>query len=200
MRARAVMLATALFAGACDPTSERLVVRRSFVDLSELDARGEGRFDGAVLRSRGEAAARELAVHGDRRAGISLDTPGRIALRSDALASPELRFGLAVRPPDAEVSVEVRVNGAAALEENWTEERGWVERRLDLSRFSGEPLEIEISFEGADATVLLAHPEILGRAEKEGPNVIVYVVDWEISSVIPKPTVEGIQVVSNICN
>jgi hypothetical protein len=153
------------------------VVQKKFVDLDEIDSAGNGRFDGAVLRSRGEAAARELAVHGDRRSGISLDTPGRVALRGHAVVSPELGFGLAVRPPDAKVSLRVQVNGVAVHEERWTEERGWVERRLDLSRFSEEPLEIEISFEGAEATALLAHPEILGRAEEPRPNVIVYVVD-----------------------
>ena len=152
-------------------------MHRRFVDLGEIDSEGNGRLDGAVLRSRGEAAARELAVHGDRRSGISLETPGRIAFRSDGSRSPELRFGLAVRPPDADVSLRVTVNGAATHEETWVEERGWVERRVELSRFSGEPLSIEISVEGEDATVLLAHPEILARATEARPNVIVYVVD-----------------------
>ncbi len=122
---------------------------------------------------------RELAVHGDRRPGISLETPGRIAFRSEAVSAPELRFGLAVRPPDADVSLRVLVNGAVAFEEKWVEERGWSERRIDISRQSrpGEPLEIALELEGARATVLLAHPEILGKAEDRRPNVIVYVVD-----------------------
>jgi arylsulfatase A-like enzyme len=166
-----------VLAVACDGPSDRLSVRRRFVDLAEVDGEGRGRLEGAVLRSRGEAVAREIAVHGDRRAGISLDTPGRLVFRSDALPLPELRFGLAVRPPDAGVSLQVIVNRAVVLQESWTEERGWVERRVSLSRFAGEPLEIELSFEGADATVLLAHPEVLGRAEEDRPNVIVYVVD-----------------------
>ena len=170
-------LAAVLSFHACDRAPHRAVVQRRFVDLGELDPAGNGRLDGAVLRSRGEAAARELAVHGDRRAGISLETPGRIAFRSDGSDSPELRFGLAVRPPDAEISLLVAVNGAAAHEETWLEERGWVERRIDLSRFSGEPLSIELSVEGEDATVLLAHPEILASVREARPNVIVYVVD-----------------------
>ncbi len=178
MSARKATLAVALLVVfGCDGASKRAVVNRSFVDVGEVDSEGRGRLDGAVLRSRGEAAAREIAVHGDRRPGISLETPGRIAFHSDGSPSPELRFGLAVRPPDAQVALRVAVNGLVTHEETWTEERGWVERRIDLSRFSGEPLEIDFSFEGVDATVLLAHPGVLRRARETRPNVIVYVVD-----------------------
>jgi arylsulfatase A-like enzyme len=165
------VLASVLALASCAP--DRLAVRRRIIDAES------GRFDG-VYRGRGEAGARELVVHGDRRDGISLETPGRVSFRSDPVSSPELRFGLAVRPPEADVSLRVVVNGSAALEENWIEERGWVERRIDLSRHSNQPLVIEVAFEGGDATVLLAHPEILGRApkrEERRPNVIVYVVD-----------------------
>ena len=176
MKGRAALAVAALVA-ACDGSSDRLEVRHRFVDLGEVDAEGKGRLDGAVVRSGGEAAARELAVHGDRRSGISLDMPGRVVFPGDAAVSPELRFGLAVRPPDASVSLRVQVNGVAVHEESWTEERGWVERRIDLSAFSEQPLEIEITFEGGEATALLAHPEILGRAEETRPNFIVYVVD-----------------------
>ena len=177
MIARTATLAAAILAVGCNGAPDRALVHRRFVDLSEIDSAGNGRLDGAVLRSRGEAAARELAVHGDRRTGISLETPGRIAFRSEGSDSPELRFALAVRPPDAEVSLRVAVNGAVTHEERWVEERGWVERRVELSRFSGEPLEIELSVEGEDATVLLAHPEILASVSQARPNVIVYVVD-----------------------
>ncbi len=165
------LAAAALALASCAP--DPMVVRRHFVDAES------GRFDG-VYRGRGEAGARELVVHGDRREGVSLETPGRVSFRSGPVPSPEFRFGLAVRPPEAGVSIRVVVNGSAAFEENWIEERGWVERRVELSRHSNQPLEIEVSFEGADATVLLAHPEILGTAPKRKerrPNVIVYVVD-----------------------
>jgi arylsulfatase A-like enzyme len=179
--ARTGAIAAALLAGlfnwGCDRASDRAVVRRRFVDMGEVDGEGRGRLDGAVLRSRGEAAAREIAIHGDRRAGISLDSPGRIAFRSDSISSPELRFGLAVRPPDAEIAMEVMVNGERIRGEKWTAERAWVERRIDLARFSNRPLEIQLSFEGEEARVLLAHPSILGSASKAFPNVILYVVD-----------------------
>ncbi len=169
--ARAVLFPFALALVSCD--RDRLMVRRSFVDA-------ESGSIGGVFRGRGEAGARELAVHGDRRPGISLETPGRVTFQSDPVSSPELRFGLAVRPPDSDVSLRVVVNGSLALEENWIEERGWVERRIELSRHSNRPLEIEVAFEGDDATVLLAHPEILGTAperRERRSNVIVYVVD-----------------------
>jgi arylsulfatase A-like enzyme len=172
---KALIAAAILAASGC--RDDRVVVRRSFVDVSEVDAEGGGRLDGAVLRSRGEAAAREIAVHGDRRAGISLDTPARIAFRSDSVSSPEFRFGLAVRPPEAEIELAVVVNGRAIHNEKWVEERAWVERRIDLSRFSDRPLEIELSVEGEEATVLFAHPSILGAAPRARPNIIVYVID-----------------------
>ncbi len=91
----------------------------------------------------GEAAARELAVHGDRRPGISLESPGRIAFRSDPVSAPELRFGLAVRPPDADVPPPGRGEWRRRL-------RGEVGRGARLERTAhrhlarveaGEPLE-----------------------------------------------------------
>ncbi len=177
MNARTAALALILASSGCGRDADRALVHRRFVDLGEIDSEGNGRLHGAVVRSRGEVAARELAVHGDRRSGVSLETPARIAFRSDGARSPELRFGLAVRPPDARIAVRLTVNGALTYEEAWVEERGWVERRFDLSRFSGEPLEIELAVEGEEATLLLAHPEILAGAAEARPNVIVYVVD-----------------------
>jgi arylsulfatase A-like enzyme len=173
VRTRVTLLAASLALAACERAPDQLIVRRSFVDTES------GRVNG-VLRSRGEAAARELAVHGDRRPGISLETPGRLHFRSDSVPAAELRFGLAVRPPDADVSLRVVVNGTLVAEEKWVEDRGWTERRIDLSRHSNEanePLDIALELEGAEATALLAHPAILGRAEDRRPNVIVYVVD-----------------------
>jgi arylsulfatase A-like enzyme len=164
------LVAGLLALSACDPEPAQLSVRRRFVDAES------GRVDG-VLRSRGEAAARELAVHGDRRPGISLETPGRIAFRSDPVRSPVLRFGLAVRPPEAGVSLRVTVNGEAVSEEAWVEERGWVERRIELSRHANQVMDIVLEFEGAEATVLLAHPQILGESAEHRANVIVYLVD-----------------------
>jgi arylsulfatase A-like enzyme len=166
------LLAAALAGTGC---SERLEVRKRFVDLEEVDAEGRGRLEGAV-QARGEASVREIAIHGDRRAGLSVDTPARVVFRSDPVSTPELRFGLAVRPPQAPLSLRVRVNGSAVHEERWREERGWVERRVELSGQSGRPLEIDFSFEG-EGMAMIAHPEVLGRAERERPNVIVYVVD-----------------------
>ncbi|HJS73212.1 MAG TPA: sulfatase, partial [Vicinamibacteria bacterium] len=167
---RLARLSAVLALAACGRPPDGLAVARSFVDAES------GRVDG-VLRSRGEAAARELSVHGDRRPGISLETPGRVAFRSNPIASPELRFGLAVRPPDASVSLRVVVNGASVSEETWVEERGWIERSFDLSRHSNQVLNIELELGGDEATVLLAQPQVLGRAEIQRPNVIVYVVD-----------------------
>ncbi len=106
--------------------------------------------------------------------------PGRIAFRSDPVSAPELRFGLAVRPPDADVSLRVVVNGAVAFEEKWVEERGWASGASSISRPSrpGEPLEIELSSSKARRRRCFSrHPEILGTAEDRRPNVIVYVVD-----------------------
>jgi arylsulfatase A-like enzyme len=179
-RARAILTLALLAMLGCERAPERSFVARRFVDLEVVDGEGIGRFEGAVARSRGEAQARDLSVHGDRRSGVSLEAPGRIVFRSDSVTSPQLRFGLAVRPPNARVELSVSANGEAIHEEVWIEERDWVERRIPLSMqsgHSGEPLEIEMSFEGDDATVLLAHPEILGVARDPRPNVIVYVVD-----------------------
>ena len=145
--------------------------------MSEVDAHGMGRLDAVVLRSQSPPEVRDVAVHGDRRPSLVVQTPARIAFRRAGAAAPErLRFGLAVRPPEASVTVRLTADGELVHEESWQEERDWVEREIALP-VSGRSLDLELSFEGEDATVMLAHPQLIGAAEVGRPNVIVYVVD-----------------------
>lgn len=69
------------------------------------------------------------------------------------------------------------VNGELVHDETWVEARDWVEKKIDLNVFTNDPMELELGF-GGEATVMLAHPELVGRADEPSrPNVIVYVID-----------------------
>lgn len=145
--------------------------------MSEVDASGMGRFDAVVVGTRTPFEVRDTAIHGDRRPSVVFEAPARIVFRSDGVGSLRFRFGLAIRPPEAEVSMTLTVNGELAYERAWEEERDWFDETIDLEAFSNESMELELAFEG-EATVMLAHPEVLGRAEDPSrPNVIVYVID-----------------------
>ena len=75
------------------------------------------------------------------------------------------------------MSVTLTVNGELAYERAWEEARDWVDENIDLEAFSNESMELELAFDG-EGTVMLAHPEVLGRADDPSrPNVIVYVID-----------------------
>jgi hypothetical protein len=171
-----LVVAFALASLSCGGAPERLVVHRSFVDMSETDTDGLGRLDGAVLEHR-PFEVRDVAVHGDRRPTVSFEAPGRVRFRSEGAPSPELRFGIAVRPPGARLTLRVAANGRVVHEEEWKEERSWVERRIPLGPLPRQPFDLDVSFEGEKATVMLAHPRLTGLASESRPNVIVYLVD-----------------------
>lgn len=158
---------------------ERLRVAERYVDVETVDASGMGRFDGAVLAASAPPEVRDVSIHGDRRPSIVLTAPSRLALRTDPAAT-RLRFGLAVRPTESALEIRVLVDGALAHEESWQEERGWVERLVDLGPASEAPKEVEIDLDGDAEMVLLGHPQALTPASGEAakrPNVVVYVVD-----------------------
>jgi arylsulfatase A-like enzyme len=145
--------------------------------MSDVDDSGEGRLDAVVVGSTAPFEVREAAIHGDRRASVVIESPATIAFRSEGISAPRLRFGLAIRPPDSNVTLSLTVNGQIVHDDVWVEKRDWVDEEIDLGAFTDEPMQLEMVFEG-DATVMLAHPEIVGRApERVRPNVIVYVID-----------------------
>ncbi len=172
-----LVAAAALGDAGCGPPADRVAVERSFVEQIDDDAEGVGRLDGVALSSRGGFEVRSVAVHGDRRPALTLETPGSVRLRSEGIEAPVFDFALAVRPADAAIAIEISVNGETLHREPWVGERGWVEHRVDLGRFSGELVDLELSFVGDEADAILAHPRILGRSRVRRPNVVVYVVD-----------------------
>ena len=54
----------------------------------------------------------------------------------------------------------------------------WLPRRVDLARFAGRTLELEVGAEGAPATVSVGTPLVEGRLPAgDPPNLLLYVVD-----------------------
>lgn len=162
----------------CQTAPESFVVSQRFLDMNEVDDRGEGRLVGTAVRSPAPPEVRDVGIHGDRRPSIVLKSPARLMFRGEPARQPFLQFGLAVRPYDSPMGWRLAVNGELVSEETWTPERGWVDWRVSLDAFSGQPMELELIFEGEGAEVILGHPQILERSTKrDRPNVIVYVVD-----------------------
>ncbi len=123
-----------------------------------------------------------VEVGRDRRAAWTLHTPGSLSLQATIPAEASLRFAMSVDPPSAPVRLRVLVERAGAIEtladEAWKPGAAWAEYRVDLRRLAGASEPLEIAVEGADASVSIAHPALLGRSETPpGPNVILYVVD-----------------------
>jgi len=124
----------------------------------------------------------EVEVGQDRRLAWTLRSPGRLGLQADIPQDARLRFALHVEPPDAAVRfrllADADVRPVVLHEEVWRRSHGWVERAVDLRRFAGRSVELELEATGADATISVAQPALLGRAAgRSRPNVILYVVD-----------------------
>ena len=138
-----------------------------------------GRFEGAILAAGAPPEVREVAIHGDRRPSLVLKAPARLSVRADSEAR-QLRFGLAVRPPESSLGMRILVDGTLAFEEAWEEERAWVERIVELGAPSGRARQIDIELDGDAETVFMGQPQTLAPLSGDAgrrPNVIVYVVD-----------------------
>ena len=182
---RLLAILAAILVSNCARAPERLVTYQRLLDVSEMDEQRPGSLRNAVVRSNSPFEVHDAEIHGDRRPSLVLESPSKLFFRSDVPRGGELRFGLAVRKPEVPVEIRLTVVDGEVVnqeiwQEVWQEERDWVERRIDLSRFAGRSLELELSVDGPQAMVILGNPEVVGvasRAEAKRPNVLVYVVD-----------------------
>jgi arylsulfatase A-like enzyme len=167
--------------GACSTETHSRVTYQRLLDMSEANERQPGSLRNAVVRSAAPFEVRDVSIHGDQRPSLVLETPARVSFRAEIRDGTELRFGLAVRLPETPVEITLaRQDGEILYQETWKEERDWAERRIDLGALAGHSVDLELSVNGPPATVMLAHPELVGLplpAEEQRPNVIVYVVD-----------------------
>ena len=166
-----------LLLGACSTDTRPLVTYQRLLDMSEANEHNPGSLRNAVVRSAAPFEVRDASIHGDQRPSLVLETPARLSFRGEIRQATEFRFGLAVRPPEIPVEISLTRDGGEILyEETWEEQRDWVERRIDLSPLAGQSVDFELSVSGPPATVMLAHPELVGSplpTEAGGPNVVV---------------------------
>src|SRR5262249_52875996 len=89
-------------------------------------------------------------VEGGRHRRPSLKIAGRQRVRLHA-AVPEaasLRFALSVDPQGATGRLTARAGGRTLLDEDLAALRGWSERRLDLTPWSGQALDLDMTTDG----------------------------------------------------
>lgn len=118
----------------------------------------------------------------ERRVALRVQSPGSWSAPVSPPPHGRLRFGFSVEPPEARVSLLVRLErergGELLARAEATGERGWQTVDVDLSRFAGERAELEITLAGEPASVALSAPELLAPAAPgPAPHVLVYVVD-----------------------
>lgn len=125
----------------------------------------------------------EVELAGDRRPSLVLDAPGTWAFKVRVPRRGSFRFALDVQPETAPVAMRLqrrRAHGFETLYERRWERKGgwWGDRKVDLDRFAGQELDLEVSLDGVAATASLANPLIIGEAEAgDPPNILVYLVD-----------------------
>jgi len=171
------LLCLSLVLSSCSRPPETLLTYQRLLNLDDANERQPGSLRDAVVRSAAPFEVRDVSIHGDSRPALILETPARLSFRGTIREDAELRFGLAVRLPEVPVEIQLTLDdGEVLYQETWQEQRDWVERRVDLSRFTGQSVDLELTVNGPSATVMLAHPELVGR-EAGRPNVLVYVVD-----------------------
>ncbi len=118
----------------------------------------------------------------DRRTAYVVDPPGTLVLAGRVPARGRLRFAESVTPGGTAAHVVVATSSrepaeAVSAGDVATGER-WTEREIDLARFAGRDVTIEMSVTGGAAHVAFANPELVGARDGPAPpNVILYVVD-----------------------
>jgi arylsulfatase A-like enzyme len=119
------------------------------------------------------------SAHGDDRRSLRLTAPGSARFRARVPAQGLLSFGVLSRPLEAKLTLRLRQEPSGKLlhEESWTDQRPWVDHRIDLSAVAGKTTDLQIEVQGtAGAEVGIGEPVVLGSAPPR-PNAIVYVID-----------------------
>ena len=121
-------------------------------------------------------------IKGDARLALVLRPPATLSTPVAIPPEGELRFSLAVRPPEADVRIHVAFESGkeriALFDRNWILHRRWRDEQVELQQLAGRQGQLVWSVEGDAARVLVASPEIVTRASAEHlPNVILYNVD-----------------------
>jgi choline-sulfatase len=120
------------------------------------------------------------SMRGDRRPAITVRTPATLRFAVSVPASGVFSFAVAARPVGGDYTVRAAVLAparTAVLEHTSRAEKAWRDLRVDLARWAGRTVQVELAVEERALDLSIAVPQVLGPSPARHPSVIVYVID-----------------------
>ena len=182
MKAAVLLIGCALTLAACTRSEPRLLTRwRALDGIAEGATGGPGLFvDSARPAS---IAVEDIDAAADVRRALVARESITFRFTVQAFQGAHLELALTSKPHSAGLHWRIRggpPGDASALrdlaEGSQAMALPWIETRVPLDATRG-PYQIEITAESKTGRVALAEPTILGPADTNRPNVIVYVID-----------------------
>jgi hypothetical protein len=117
---------------------------------------------------------------------IFTHTPGKLQYRLRTPEAGQLDVGLGVLKEDAPVDFKItakpdRGDTVTILEETYADHKGWAQRRIDLSDFSGKliNLSLETNADRKGTIAFWAKPTVSGKSSTEGPLTSTLIWDTQ---------------------
>ncbi len=138
--------------------------------------------EGWITRAGSPPVADEIEIEHDRRPGLRLRSPGAWSVPFRLPGRGRLRLAWQVAPPEARVSLLLRLHRArrseSIREERHGGGRGWSELEVSLEGDRAERAELELVLTGEPADVALSTPALLAAgARGPAPLVLFYLID-----------------------
>ena len=180
LRALLLGIATSGALAGCHRLPDELApVQRFLRPIDPGQTRWELAHGAGVTRGDVEEIA-PLSMRGDRRPAITVRTPGTLRFAVSVPASGVFSFAVAARPVGGDYTVRATVLAPArtrVLEQTSRAEKAWRDLRVDLTRWAGTTVQVELAVEERSLDLSIAVPQVLGASPARHPNVIVYVID-----------------------
>ncbi len=171
--------ATSALAGCDRPPAEVAPVQRFLQPTDPGETQWELAHGAGVARGDVEDIA-PMSMRGDRRPAITVRTPATLRFAISVPANGVFSFAVAARPVGGDYTVRATVLAPArtpVLEQTIRAEKAWHDLRVDLARWAGRTVQVELAVEERSLDLSIAGPQVLGPSLVRHPSVIVYVID-----------------------
>jgi len=121
-----------------------------------------------------------LGKQDEYRQTVYVHSPATLSFRVNVPRSAHLHFGLGTTAKGSPVAFSVSVQGSSTplFSQSLNDPDRWQDADVDLSRFGGSMVVLELKTQAAAGTVgLWSSPLVTGSALPSRPNILIYIID-----------------------